>query len=551
MIGGLLCACMAMALWGPPPAVAATRELAVIPPGHEELFAAMLDFGASRPGDCAFAGAAIDRTLIRARYLCAGDDVAVELRHPQAAATSALRTDRFAVVVSSGVAPPALLAGLTARVRAREAEFVWTTVPIAGDAEEETSYFPTGRSALSIAGLVLAAAVTLGGLLWRRLRRRAISPAAGGGVGEAAISAGLALLLCGSAHAALWLTGESFAAMLRRAPLAAIGARAGVVVVLAVAAVLCAGALTRFARSSTARLAAASLAVAYVVTGYVSSLAPDDLHHYGTLSTNPPDTTATETIPGQAPVAYGINRLGFRDPDFTEARGDAAAIRVVLIGDSFVFGIGVDDGGTLHRHLAAELERRWPERRFEVLNLGIPGNNLASHVAMYETATAKLDPDAVILALTLANDLSRWDEQDARRDARRWSAFSFVRFLVGDAAESIWAVLFLERETTNAGLEHLDRQLRRLAAVRRAAARPPLLVLFGFQAWETPVADRLSAAGDAIIVPNRSTQADEFIPGDGHPTSAGNARSSAHIADSLAGSGAWQRMLAAQADQRG
>ena len=115
--------------------------------------------------------------------------------------------------------------------------------------------------------------------------------------------------------------------------------------------------------------------------------------------------------------------------------------------------------------------------------------------------------------------------------------------------ESIWALLYLERETTPAGLEHLDDQLRRLADMRRAAPRAPLLVLFGFQPWDPPVAQRLATVGDAIVVPNRSSRAEEFIPGDGHPTSLGNARSAAHIARTLGEDEVWRRLLGAAADE--
>jgi hypothetical protein len=250
----------------------------------------------------------------------------------------------------------------------------------------------------------------------------------------------------------------------------------------------------------------------------------------------------SESVAGGAPVTYRINALGLRKPDF-ELRKEDGVVRIALIGDSFMFGIGIDDEDTLPRHLAAELTRRWPTPRFEVLNLGIPGNNLSSHVELFSTATEQLDPDVVVLGLTLANVLSRWDEQVARRDARRMSAFSFVRFLIGDAVESLWAMLFLERSTTPAGLEHLDRQMSRLDQIRNRAAKPSILVLFGFSPWETTVADHLKQTPDSIVIPNRTTLPEEFIPGDGHPTSIGNQRSATHIADTLALAPAWHRLL--------
>jgi hypothetical protein len=155
-----------------------------------------------------------------------------------------------------------------------------------------------------------------------------------------------------------------------------------------------------------------------------------------------------------------------------------------------------------------------------------------------------LHPDAVVLCLTLVNDLSRWDEQVARDNARRWSTWSLVRFLAGDGAEALWPLLFLERSTTRAGLEHLDRQMSRLERIRRQSSQPPVLVLFGFFPWETPVAARLQQMSDVVQVPNRTTLPEEFIAGDGHPTSIGNSRSAAHIAGALAQDPSWQHLLA-------
>jgi hypothetical protein len=284
------------------------------------------------------------------------------------------------------------------------------------------------------------------------------------------------------------------------------------------------------------------LALAYIAVGFRLSLLPDDIHSFGSLSTFPPNIALSESVAGGAPVTYRINALGLRQPDFDWTK-EEGVVRIALIGDSFMFGIGVEDEDTLPRHLAVELARRWPTARFEVLNLGIPGNNLSSHVEMFTTATERLDPDVVVLGLTLANDLSRWDEQVARRDARRISAYSFVRFLVGDAVESLWAMLFLERSTTPAGLEHLNRQMSRLDQIRNRAAKPSILVLFGFSPWETTVADRLKQTPDSILVPNRTTLPEEFILGDGHPTSIGNERSATHIADTLSLAPAWHHLL--------
>jgi hypothetical protein len=80
-------------------------------------------------------------------------------------------------------------------------------------------------------------------------------------------------------------------------------------------------------------------------------------------------------------VLYTYNSSGFRGPEWSGTR-EPDTTRIALIGDSFVFGSGVEAGDTLDRALAGRLSEVSPARRFEVLNLGVPGNNIASHVKL-------------------------------------------------------------------------------------------------------------------------------------------------------------------------
>lgn len=519
--------------------------VAVIPPGREELLADMLGLGAALPV-CSFAGAQAERAVVRSHYTCPAGEVVIELRHPSQAPKEAVVTDRFVIVVSSGTAPPELLRALEARIRAREDDFEWTWT--SGSSPNSPPEFVTQITRAS--GMVLVALVpiaVLGGLFLYRMRRRTQESETirSGTVKIAAVTIA-SLALCASVHTMLRVTGRAFVVLVKKGTGTAVLTDAGLVLLLAVAATIAAAVLVRVASTRGPRIWVGVLIVAYFSIGWRLSLLPEDLHYFGTLSTFPPNLQLSESVAGNPRVSYRINRLGFRKPEFEETKPDGV-IRIVLIGDSFVFGTGVDYEGTLPHQLAAELRHRFPGPRFEVLNLGIPGDNLSSHVELYSAAVERLHPDVVVLCLTLVNDLSRWDEQEARQDARRPSWFSFVRFLTGDAVESLWALMFLERKTTQAGLDHLDRQLSRLEEIRHRSPQPPLLVLFGFSPWETPVAHRLQRMSDVILVPNRTTLPEEFIAGDGHPTAIGNSRSAAHIADTLAAAPSWQRLLSPSA----
>ena len=516
------------------------RGLAVVPPGFESVLAEMIGRGAELPSSCKLTDAGIDRTHVRSRYDCPGGEVEIELRHPDAAPDGTRKTDKFALVVVEGTVPAPLEDALIDRIRAREEGFQWSWTPLPGD-EEGNDYFALIGRALATVSLVLLIAVILGWWLQRRVRGgRPVRPT----WTSTLLVTVATVAACGLVHAGLRLTGSSLGAIVAGEPAGSVAVRVIGVLGLILAAAVAVAIAARFGADSRMRLWAIVLVLLYLVVGYGRSLEPDDLHYFGSLSTYPPSSTLGETLPGaDAPVRYRVNSLGFRYPDFDLAKPDGT-IRIVLIGDSFVFGIGVNYDGTLRPHLERALTERWPGRSFEIVNLGIPGNNLASHVAMFEEATERLAPDVVILGLTLANDLSAWDEQDARRDLRRYGAYSFARFLIGDAVESLWALLYLERETTPSGLTRLDRHMTRLMQ-RLAELDPrPILVLFGFQPWDPPIAERLEALKGVAVVPNRTTTIEDFIPGDGHPTSFGNRRSADQIVDTLSVYTPWRSLVA-------
>ena len=525
------------------PALAAGDEAlgnaeAVIPPGREQLLGEMLGRGAALPDQCGFAGAQVERSVIRSTYKCPDGDVVFELRHPSTAPAGATLTARFAIIVLSGSPPPDLAGALASRIRSREEAFEWTwTSPT-------TPPRPSPTIVLLAAAAGLLAIVACGWVLQRLVRRRKLATGSSlysGATAVAAVTAGTGLL-CATVHGTLWATGKLFAALLRGEFAAQALVRGGLVVALVAASMIAAALVARFASLRPLRAWVGVLAVTYLVVGYRLSLLPDDLHYFGSLSTYAPHTSWSEFHPGREGIIYRSNAFGFSEPEFDERKPDGV-IRVALIGDSYVFGVGVNSEGTLRSHLVAELSRRWPAQRFEVLNLGMPGNNLASHVDLFSIATARLDPDAVVLCLTLPNDLSRWDEQVARQDARHVGLFSFVRFLSGEAAPSLWASMFLDSAVTPAGLQHLDRQMLRLEEIRRRSPNPRVLVLFGFSTWDPAVAGRLKRMPGVAVVPDGTTLPEEFIPGDGHPTAIGNSRSATRIADTLAADPSWRGLL--------
>lgn len=96
-------------------------------------------------------------------------------------------------------------------------------------------------------------------------------------------------------------------------------------------------------------------------------------------------------------VHYSINGLGFRG-ELSALIGDKKSSRIALIGDSYTFGLGVNDSETFSHYLQSFN----PDRRY--INLGIPGYSTDQQLLFsYENAEI-LNADHYILVFYLAND---------------------------------------------------------------------------------------------------------------------------------------------------
>ena len=108
-----------------------------IPPGEERLIAAMLGKG-TRIGTCKLTKSRVEYTVITATYKCRrAGRVTLELCHPRnVTAPSFVQTQQFAITLQSGSPPLGFQDALVARIRSKEADFVWTWAEHAAADEE-------------------------------------------------------------------------------------------------------------------------------------------------------------------------------------------------------------------------------------------------------------------------------------------------------------------------------------------------------------------------------------------------------------------------------
>lgn len=435
---------------------------------------------------------------------------------------------------------------VVARFAAREGELRASRVQPAPPGVVEPHENPVRASTRS-AALVAAVTVVLGmaaaGVAGLAMRR--IAAAAGRNLGEAgrnlgearrawsaqAVAVLAAIAVAMFAHRALGGLAAAADAVLTRRSTGEIFAGAATSVVYVLAAAVAGAVVARRRTPLSPRVTFAAVALIYLGAGYARSF-PAEPHRFGAVITPAPRSETVDPFPDRARITYRTNEHGFREPSFTFEKPRGAR-RIVLIGDSYVFGIGVERSDTLAARLDEVLRARHPDRGFEVLNLGVPGDNVASHVDLYAEAARRLAPDDVIVCLTLPNDLSRWDIQVQQRDAGRVSTLSFAAFVLGRPALTFFDSALLEQRVTPAGLAHLEAQLARLDAIRQGASSRPRTRLFAFTRPDPQLDAALSAHPDLPMIPIGETKPADFIPGDGHPTAAGNRRFAGWIADAL------------------
>lgn len=121
-------------------------------------------------------------------------------------------------------------------------------------------------------------------------------------------------------------------------------------------------------------------------------------------------------------LAEGAVRLFMPDPGAVKAVSDlrpgerflqpgvlplakAGQTRIAFVGDSYVYGQGVEFGELFSQQAGERLRRHWPGRTIEILNFGRPGANTIDELDILKRHALPYDPDLVVLGFVL-NDFT-------------------------------------------------------------------------------------------------------------------------------------------------
>jgi len=118
-----------------------------------------------------------------------------------------------------------------------------------------------------------------------------------------------------------------------------------------------------------------------------------------------PGLTSRMTLAGEYDVPFSINAQGLRD-EVVHAPSHPGRTRILLLGDSYVFGVGVHFEETIGERLEARLDGDpvW-DRPTEVVAVGCPSYALDSYAKLAERWVPRLRPDLVLVMIFPGNDM--------------------------------------------------------------------------------------------------------------------------------------------------
>ncbi len=101
-------------------------------------------------------------------------------------------------------------------------------------------------------------------------------------------------------------------------------------------------------------------------------------------------------------ATYTINSIGLRNEEIPAKEPNE--FRILMLGDSVVFGLGVEDSETIPRVVERLANEQAGGRKIRVINMGVPSYNSEQELVQLQSLGLSLEPDAVVLLYTL-NDI--------------------------------------------------------------------------------------------------------------------------------------------------
>jgi len=120
-------------------------------------------------------------------------------------------------------------------------------------------------------------------------------------------------------------------------------------------------------------------------------------------------------------IQITTNRFGFRDEADFDPTPPAGEYRILSMGDSIAFGLGILSRSTYAKVLQEELNKGGGQLHYNVINASGPGYDPASYYLFLKNEALNWNPKMVVVEIELTNDVTdaallRWEVDPAEPD---------------------------------------------------------------------------------------------------------------------------------------
>ncbi len=166
---------------------------------------------------------------------------------------------------------------------------------------------------------------------------------------------------------------------------------------------------------------------------------------------------------------YSTNSWGLRGKEIPLEK-PAGTVRIAIVGDSFVAGLGVPDDCVFPAVLESLLNEASPPMRCEVINVGRAGSSTIREADLYHAVGRRFEPDVVVQAVFMGNDLVEILEEHDSEELKSWTPPGWIRASAYRAFPNLYLELAMRKaayESQNRGREQTRQGLWQF--VRNAA----------------------------------------------------------------------------------
>jgi len=232
------------------------------------------------------------------------------------------------------------------------------------------------------------------------------------------------------------------------------------------------------------------------------------------------------------PTVIRINSYGFRDYEYSPEKSHNT-YRIIALGDSYTFGLGVNLTDTYPKILERLLNERNGSKRYEVLNFGIPGAGLIEKVELLKKKGIFFNPDLLIFQWSSDDRLNRteWEEfintyierylAEHNLQREKLDEFSY-RQLLSEAEKNYFMGRYIN-ESQHALRIFLEENFKDLEEITEKRGIKVILLFFRADSTEKSILEEIAAKYNWFIVDCDKYTSKEYIlhEKDPHPNQFG------------------------------